>query len=809
MSQISEVRSRILSLLRRRARPGLEWLEDRWVPSANALAMREVPAATANTLPTGDDLSSAAIPLGFTVNVYGNNYNSVFVNNNGNVSFDNPFESHNTLPLQLTGRVMFNPFFGNVDTRADGAGQVVYGQGTVEGRRAFFVTWDGVGYQNQHADRTNTFQLVLIERSDVRANDFDMEFNYGRITWDRADTTGGGSVEVSARVGWSIGRDEVFHYYELPGSAIPGAFLDGSPSSLVTGSAGSDVPGRFAFVSRGGALTPHIPPTLDPVADQSIREGETLRVRLNATDPDPGQTLTYSLRENPGGNAAINPQTGELTWTPGRDYLPGEYFFRVQVQDSDTSPLVDSQEFRVSLKDVPPVLFLATPVAPFTAVGTEFVLPGFVQEPGMRNWRVEVSYGDGSPVKTLFVADDGTFTLRHTYADEGNFPISVMVIGGSGTLGSAKTSIIVLPNVNVEVSRIITAAPGESAGFTVVSPKQKATLDIELQRAEGDGEDLATLFLGVYQAAPFQTTRTGTFFDVQYTNGSDNDVLELTFSRNDLRGGYKFGFFDRTSGKWVDLLAANPFVEIIQSDFTGTMIVRFKLTDFLTGTVFTVSLPPAAPSTTTGNIRPPTAQGNTGFGTTDSSGQTRSLSFNSNAQLSLALTASRDNQLSANINGRGSQAGEVSQGSNSSGALAKAVISSTSGVGGGSKEAESTDEAKAEEAAFWRWLLSEEGLQELMLNGIDPALLIPKQEEVGLVLPEAEQAPDVAPDAAATVDAIAAGEAEAQDEIDVAEMPADITERSDAAHAGAVLAPVLLAGQLARPRRRKKLVAEA
>ncbi len=57
------------------------------------------------TLPAGDDNSSAAVNIGFTLNFFGTNYSSLYVNNNGNVTFDAPQSTYTPYDLTSTGRV--------------------------------------------------------------------------------------------------------------------------------------------------------------------------------------------------------------------------------------------------------------------------------------------------------------------------------------------------------------------------------------------------------------------------------------------------------------------------------------------------------------------------------------------------------------------------------------------------------------------------------------------------------------------------------------------------------------------------------
>ena len=78
------------------------------------------------------------------------------------------------------------PFWADVDTRSTNSGVTTYGTNTVDGRVAFGVSWINVGYYSSNYDKLNSFQLVLIDRSDRTNGDFDLEFNYARIQWEQA-----------------------------------------------------------------------------------------------------------------------------------------------------------------------------------------------------------------------------------------------------------------------------------------------------------------------------------------------------------------------------------------------------------------------------------------------------------------------------------------------------------------------------------------------------------------------------------------------------------------------------------------------
>ncbi len=214
-----------------------------------------------STLPPGDTKSSPATALGFDLNFFGTLYSSVYVNTDGNVTFGTPYSSPTLLPLAgEVGLPILAPFFADVDTRAPGSNVICYGPGTVDGHNAFGVSWFDVGYFYKHDDKLNSFQLVLIDRSDRHPGDADIEFNYGTIVWETGDWNHGtsGLGGLSACVGYSDGTGRPGTSYELPGSAVPGYFLDASPTGLVHNSLNSPIPGRYVL-SLFGDPAPVVP----------------------------------------------------------------------------------------------------------------------------------------------------------------------------------------------------------------------------------------------------------------------------------------------------------------------------------------------------------------------------------------------------------------------------------------------------------------------------------------------------------------------------------------------------------------------
>ncbi len=228
--------------------------------AASAVAIRT--GFNTNTLPANDDGSAAITSLGFTANFFGSSYSNTYVNNNGNLTFTAPLATFTPFGLNgATSTPIIAAFFADVDTRGIGTSPVTYGQGTVNGRNAFGANYVNVGYFASRNNKINDFQLVLIDRSDTGAGNFDIEFNYDRIQWETGEASGGvnGLGGNSARVGYSNGTGTPGSFFELGGSGVNGAFLDGGSNSLIANSLNSNVLGRYIFNARNGTVIQ--PPT--------------------------------------------------------------------------------------------------------------------------------------------------------------------------------------------------------------------------------------------------------------------------------------------------------------------------------------------------------------------------------------------------------------------------------------------------------------------------------------------------------------------------------------------------------------------
>jgi hypothetical protein len=204
-------------------------------------------------LDRNDDGSTGIVPMGFFINFFGSSNSTLYVNNNGNVTFANPQSTYTPSALNSLKSGIIAPYWADVDTRNPASDVVKYGTNMVDGHAAFGADWVNVGYYNSEADKLLSCQLVIIDRSSDNApGDFDMEFNYFKVQWETGDASGGvdGLGGSSARAGYASVSGSAF---ELPGSGVPGSFLDTNVATgLIYNSTNSPVPGRYIFFFRNG-----------------------------------------------------------------------------------------------------------------------------------------------------------------------------------------------------------------------------------------------------------------------------------------------------------------------------------------------------------------------------------------------------------------------------------------------------------------------------------------------------------------------------------------------------------------------------
>ncbi|XP_072911934.1 alpha-tectorin-like [Hemitrygon akajei] len=221
------------------------------------------------TNPIRDDGSSPNISISTWFPFFERSYKSLYVNNNGVISFVVPVSQYTSTAFPLPdGRAFIAPFWADVDNSL--RGNVYYRQSTEEAllqratadvrkystglqfqaRWVFVATWDNVAYYGSQSTKVNSFQAVLITDG---LQSF-IIFNYGNIEWTTGTASGGypstGLGGTPAQAGFNSG--DSLNFFSIPGSRTS-EIIDIEKTSNV------DEPGRWvfradAFKALGGCI---------------------------------------------------------------------------------------------------------------------------------------------------------------------------------------------------------------------------------------------------------------------------------------------------------------------------------------------------------------------------------------------------------------------------------------------------------------------------------------------------------------------------------------------------------------------------
>ncbi|XP_017069043.1 nidogen [Drosophila eugracilis] len=202
-------------------------------------------------LPKGND-ETLELKLEQPIHFYGEQYEQIFINTNGILTFNSEFPEYLNQPFPLE-YASIAAFYSNVDTSFSDEGtsislfetkdQNILDKASSLVAYAFdnhskflasqliVATWNKVGYFDSKTDRLNTFQVALIANEDQTF----VQFIYpnGGLNWLQGETAGLGLPDIRAQAGF-VAEDG--RYFTLNGSGSANArFLSESTNLGVPG----------------------------------------------------------------------------------------------------------------------------------------------------------------------------------------------------------------------------------------------------------------------------------------------------------------------------------------------------------------------------------------------------------------------------------------------------------------------------------------------------------------------------------------------------------------------------------------------
>lgn len=181
------------------------------------------PDATWSTLQACDDCSSGNITIPFNFCLFGASYSSIYINNNGNISFGTPYGTFSPVVFPNANFIMVAPFWADVDTR-NNLGQVRYKITPT----ALYVNWVNVGYYSMQGDKRNTFSVILTNNNDpVIGVGNNVAFCYKDMQWTTGSASSGqggfGGTPALVGANWGNGVDfNMIGRFNSPGTTYFG-----------------------------------------------------------------------------------------------------------------------------------------------------------------------------------------------------------------------------------------------------------------------------------------------------------------------------------------------------------------------------------------------------------------------------------------------------------------------------------------------------------------------------------------------------------------------------------------------------------
>lgn len=382
-----------------------------------------------------DDCATPFIVLPFQFCFYGQMVDTIYVNNNGNISIRNPYTTFSGVSFPDTF-VMIAPFWADVDTRAPGSG-LVYIRTTPT---HVTVIWDHVGYFPIMDDKLNTFQLTITDGIDpILPPGSNVSFSYQDMQWTTGSASQGvnGFGGIPATVGVNLGNginffqfgrfDSMGTHYDGPFNNPDGVdWLDGQTFNL-------------NVCTNSGAT--NIPPVLS-----SLNVCDTIRLCQNTTYQLTANYLSPEAAELTHINFFAGSMTGVtvLSNTPGNTATLvieivgqtsnlGFHTISVTAIDDGTPSAATNNNFVIEVLPAPLPSFTFLPASPvMTNIPVAFTN---TTPPGnLFTW----DFGDASPVSHLI-------NPPHTYTTSGLYTVTLTSTLPNGCSTSVTQQIDVLP----------------------------------------------------------------------------------------------------------------------------------------------------------------------------------------------------------------------------------------------------------------------------------------------------------------------------------------------------------------------------
>lgn len=214
-------------------------------------------------------------------------------------------------------------------------------------------------------------------------------------------------------------------------------------------------------------------PVITPPGNKVVDEGTPIEFAIQATDPDAGQELTYSLEQGPA-YASIDFTSGLFSWWPMEEHGPGSYDVKVRVTDNGKPSKYSEVSFVIEVAEVntAPILAPLMMIGNPEGCGTSYSIHASAFDLDTPADQITYSLQGVVPAGAIFDSEHGDFWWIPGPGQEGQYQITIRATdSGSPALYDEESIILTVDPL---------AAPVPSGDWLSVIPfNETATFSIE------------------------------------------------------------------------------------------------------------------------------------------------------------------------------------------------------------------------------------------------------------------------------------------------------------------------------------------
>ncbi|MBK8900370.1 MAG: tandem-95 repeat protein [Anaerolineaceae bacterium] len=484
----------------------------------------------------GDDEGSAALPIGFNFNFYGNTYNQFYVASNGMITFTDyrstvawgnwPYYVNKNIPSSSWPNNYIAPFWDDVTVENSLDQRILYKTIGTAPNRMLVVQYTNVGFWNDPTP-LGTFFIILYEGSN------NIQFQYRYLVGDNVRAHGASATVGLENAGGTKGTQYSFDTQSLDSEQVI-LFTPGGNNSYAIATDSYEP----VLLGLGTTPTPDIPVQTSPLKGATV--STTPAFSWGAAENATSYEIRVDNNANMGSLEIHETGITGTSFTPASPLAEGTYYWIVIAHNADDQAWSRQWNFTVSNNPPPPLPGVPLLVAPDQDAVEVSLTPTFSWQAASDADEYQLIVSEQPDLSTPLIDESGILTT--SFAANGLtadtlYYWSVIASNMTGSTQSSVRSFTSLHINKVPTASDDTTTVAEDSGTTAVDvlandtdPDTGDTLSITSVGTPGEGGTAVILNnqINYTPAANFFGSESFTYTMNDGHGGSDSATVTIT-----------------------------------------------------------------------------------------------------------------------------------------------------------------------------------------------------------------------------------------------------------------------------------------